>query len=240
MIIANPKGDAIALTSGRPVPNIRLGPEKYAKFAYSARYGFSIESDLRRFDRQALDNMLGFSEDGRYCRVRHVSDVVRLADETLYSEWRPYPDIKVSSWIYWHGSFHIRVHRIRSPAPIMTIEGGFAIRSDRVSGEDKQIGTNMAAVLSPDDGSAIIDLGSSLRRVARVHATAANTNLVAPKAMVPQFFAQLPAGESILFTAVIAEGDPEAVRKAIAHPPEKPDVGELEKLVASRGIEIAG
>ncbi|WP_119392392.1 DUF2264 domain-containing protein [Taklimakanibacter lacteus] len=238
MIIANPKGDAIALVSGRFVPDYRFGAEKYAKFAFSARYGFSIEGNLRRFDRATLDNMIGFSEDGRYFRVRHASDAAQLADETLYCRWRPYPDITVETWIYWHGSFHIRVHRIKSPGPIMTIEGGFAIKADGVSAKDKLVGPTVAAVLSAEDGSAVVDLGSSVMRRLRVHATSVNTNLLVPKAIVPQLFGQLPAGETILFTAVIAEGNPEAVRKALETPPARPDIRQLEELVARRGAAV--
>ena len=44
-------------------PVARLA-EKYGKFAYSTRYGFSIEADDRLFAGAICDNMLGFSDDG--------------------------------------------------------------------------------------------------------------------------------------------------------------------------------
>lgn len=129
MIIANPLGDAVVLVSGQDSGDLRLGPEKYGKFAYSARYAFSVESDPRRFDQAVFDSSIGFSEDGRHFRVRQESEIARIVDETLYSRWRPFQDIVVESWTYWHGPFHVRVHRIDTPAGISTIEGGFAIRA---------------------------------------------------------------------------------------------------------------
>lgn len=237
MVIANPKGDAIALVSGQDA-KVRYGPEKYAKFAYSARYGFSVESDLRRFDQAVLDNGLGFSEDGKYFRVRLASAVARLAEETLYSKWNPYPDISVESWSYWEGPFQIRVHKISAPAAIMTIEGGFAIRADGLSGRNTTTRPGLAAIESPSDLSAILDIGSSVERRMRVHWAAPNTNLIASRTVVPQLFAELPAGETVLMTAVIAEGDREAVRTALARPPAKPDIDALQKLIKSKGVDL--
>lgn len=229
MIIANPPGDAVALTNSPVLADFRHGPEKYGKFAYSARYAFSIESDLRRFDQAVFDNALGFSEDGRHFRTRESNDHTQLAGETLYSAWRPYPDIKVESWTWWHGAFHIRVHRIETAAGIMTIEGGFAIRVSRPSDMKAALKPDLAAVETASDHSAIIDLGSTVSRRVRVHRPPPNTNLVAPTTAVPQLFAQLPGGVTVLACAVIAQGDSEAVRAALGDPPPRPDIAELEK-----------
>lgn len=230
MIIANPPGDAIALAATPATADVRHEHEKYRKFAYSARYGFSIESDLRRFDRAVLDNTLGFSEDGRYFRVREKTEASQLADETLYCRWRPFPDIRVESWLWWQGAFHIRVHRVTTPAPITTIEGGFAIKAERAADARETLDKDKAGVETAADHSAIIDLGSTIPRRVRLHRASPNTNLVAPRTVVPQLFAQLPAGTTVLACGVIAQGDPEAVRAALAHPPSRPDLAHLETL----------
>lgn len=238
MLVANPRGDAIALVSGPDSGRTRYGPEKYAKFAYSARYGFSIESDLRRFDQAVLDNAIGFSEGGDHFRVRQSSEIARLADEMLYGLWRPFPDVKVESFVYWHGAFHIRVHKIATPAAIMTIEGGFAIGARGLSSKNTTIKTGIAAIESPTDYSAILDLGSTVARRMRVNWAPPNTNLIEPLTAVPQLFAELPAGETVLISAIIAEGNPAAVREALTRPPAKPDIRKLEEQVASRGVDI--
>ncbi len=49
MVMMPVNGDVVALSSGQENRQMRFGSEKYAKFAYSARYAFSIESDERGF-----------------------------------------------------------------------------------------------------------------------------------------------------------------------------------------------
>ena len=235
MIIANPPGDAVALVATPTVPDVRYEEEKYRKFAYSARYGFSIESDLRRFDQAVLDNMLGFSEDGRHFRVREQTESSHLLGETLYCRWHPYPDIGVESWLWWQGAFHVRVHRIVTQAGVMTIEGGFAIGDGGTGDVRETLAKDRAAVETAADHSAILDLGSTVPRRVRLHRPPPNTNLVAPRTVVPQLFAELPAGTTILACAVIAEGNPEAVRAALAHPPPRPDLARLEAI--ARGAQ---
>lgn len=235
MIIANPPGDAIALVTGQELNSFRSGPEKYCKFAYSARYGFSIESDLRRFEQAALDNSIGFSDDGRHFRVRESHKSARIAEATLYSLWRPYPGVTVESWTYWHEAFHIRVHRVKTPASILTIEGGFAVGAPSIANRNRP---GMAVVETQTDCSAIADLGSSVDRSVRIHRAPPNTNLIAPRSLVPQLFAELPAGTSILACAVIAQGDVASVRAALDRLPPQPDVAALADLVQRKGVDV--
>lgn len=238
MIIANPPGDAIALVSGQDTGRFRYAAEKYAKFAYSARYGFSIESDFRRFDQAVLDNSLGFSRDGQHFYARQASEVAYLAEATLYSRWRPLPDIKVESWIYWDGLFHLRVHWIESPTPIMTVEGGFALNADGFAGDVGSGRRGIAEATSGSDHSAIFDLGSSASRRTRVLRAPPNTNIIVPRTVVPQLYGELPAGETLLICAVIAGADGAAVRHALATPPARPDIKALAELVADKGVDV--
>ncbi|MGO7718972.1 DUF2264 C-terminal domain-containing protein, partial [Rhizobium johnstonii] len=64
MVIMRAGGDFVALSSGQENLQMRCVTEKYAKFAYSARYGFSVESYERAFALAAFDSALAFSDDG--------------------------------------------------------------------------------------------------------------------------------------------------------------------------------
>lgn len=238
MLVANPPGDAIALASGQQNLTMRFGAEKYAKFAYSARYGFSVESDDRKFFDAVFDGAIGFSDDGRHGRARETNEKALIADDTLYALWRPYPDVAVESWLYWAEPFHVRVHRIRTPRPLHTIEGGFAAARLADAVPMVEEGAGRASVETEADLSAIIDLGSSVKRTARAHRAPPNTNLIAPKTVVPQLLGELPAGESLLICAVIAQGNPAAVRKALESVPPRPDMPALERLVVERGVPV--
>src|SRR5262249_23575445 len=58
MIILRSSTHAVALSSGQSSHRLRQGTAKYAKFAYSSLFGFSVESDYGATDRGVYDNML--------------------------------------------------------------------------------------------------------------------------------------------------------------------------------------
>jgi Uncharacterized protein conserved in bacteria (DUF2264) len=238
MVVANPPGDAIALASGQQNLSMRFGAEKYAKFVYSARYGFRVESDDRRFFDAVFDGTIGFSDDGRHGRTRETNETALIADDTLYALWRPFPDVEVESWVYWAEPFHVRVHRIRTPRVLHTIEGGFAAARQADIAPNIEAGRGLAVAETTADLSAIVDLGSTIERMGRTHRAPPNTNLIAPKTIVPQLLGEVPTGESLLACAVIAQGDPWAVREALKTLPPRPDMAALERLVASRGVPV--
>jgi hypothetical protein len=66
-----------------------------------------------------------------------------------------------------------------------------------------------------------------------------NTNMIVAKTLVPQLRGEIPAGETVLFTAVIATGDRQAVSRAWLTPPGKPDLSSLEAIVAKEGITVS-
>jgi hypothetical protein len=239
-VIANPPGDAIALSCGQQTSSgntfVRFGPEKYAKFAYSARYGFSIENDPWRFNNAVLDSMIGFSDDGVHFRVREDNEVALVADDLLYGLWKPFADVSVETWLHWDGDYQVRVHRIDTPRRLSTIEGGFA--AARGESVDVDVGEGRAIVTTQDDISAVFDLSPGARRQGRGHVTAPNTNLVSAKTVVPQLIGELPAGITVLSIAVIAQRNGAVVRNALRQPPGMPDVEALVSRVSKAGIPV--
>lgn len=238
-VLVNSPGNVIALSSGQENREMRFGPEKYAKFAYSSRYGFSIESDERRFADAVFDSMLGFSDDGRHFRVRESNAEARIAGSALYARWHPYPDVTVETYLIPAGPFwHVRVHRIHSPRPLDTIEGGFAIaRSD---GDPANLSEEEGAAMveTTEDIAGIRDLGSTVPRQGRGHKAPPNTNLIVAKTSVPQLRGRIGVGESLLVTAVLASADLAGGRAAWARPPAMPDVRELDAIRGATGITI--
>jgi hypothetical protein len=168
MIVANPPGDAVALSCGQQTEPTnrwaRLGAQKYAKFAYSARYGFSVESDPLRLSEAVLDSMIGFSSDGQHYRFREYNEEALLAGDLLFARWRPYADVAVESWVYWQDDHHVRVHRITTPRRLVTVEGGFAVPRPPGPVEGHRAAPGEAIIQTPADLSALFDLSPGLRR----------------------------------------------------------------------------
>src|SRR3569832_843984 len=127
MVMMHTPGNVVALSSGQQNWEMRSGAEKYAKFAYSSRYAFSVEVDERAYHKGAFDGALALSDDNRHYRVREQNDVARLAGNVLYAEWHPWRDVKVETWLMPASPWHIRVHRITTPRELHMFEGGFVV-----------------------------------------------------------------------------------------------------------------
>lgn len=240
-VIASPPGDVIALSNGQQTSAgntfVRFGPEKYAKFAYSARYGFSIENDPWRFRNAVLDSMIGFSDDGIHFRVREDNEQALVTDDgLLYGLWKPYTDVSVETFLYWEGDYHIRVHRIETPRALSTIEGGFAM--PRLEKMSLDAGEGNAMAISDKDISAAFDLSPQAKRLGRCLLTAPNTNLVASKTVVPQLLGDIVSGVTVLAVAVLAQASTPTALDVLKRPPVAQDIETLRERISARGVPV--
>ena len=104
--------------------------EKYSKFTYSSRYGFSVPRSYHGLKGAATDNMLTFVKEG-FCFVRRKCERVRiLEDGTVYSEWSPYNGVKVETSIMPTKTGHIRKHVIYSEEACEVYDCSFATKDD--------------------------------------------------------------------------------------------------------------
>jgi hypothetical protein len=242
MIIFNPPEDVIALAGGQEEHQswLRMAAEKYCKFAYSARYGFGVETDFRQFDGGSFDNMLAFSDDGLHFRVREGNQEVRIAENLLYAKWSPYRDVIVETWSMPAVPWHLRIHRIHSPRPYRIIEGGFAVsRPDGCSGGATEEGAGIASVVTATDFSGIRDLGSTVARTGRALKALPNSNLINAKTTVPQLLGEITPGETILIAAVLALGNPKGGQAAWNQFPPVPMLSDLEEIIRTKGSEVS-
>jgi hypothetical protein len=237
MVMIHTPGNVVALSSGQQNREMRAGAEKYAKFVYSSRYGFSVEADARAYDKGAFDGALALSDDGRHFRVREQNEVARLAGSLLYSEWFPWTDVKVETWLLPASPWHIRVHRITTPRALHATEGGFAV--GRADGNTDIVveETGRAVARTPTDLSAIVDLMTADRRVGRTQKALPNTNLIVARTLVPQLRGRIATGVTVLASAAMAL-PAEHADAALAAVPSLPDLAALEAL-AAHGVEVS-
>ncbi|WP_418138173.1 DUF2264 domain-containing protein [Agrobacterium sp. El2ro-1b] len=239
MVMMRTKGNVTALSSGQENLSMRGGPEKYAKFAYSSRYGFGVEVDERGFKTNGFDNMLAFSDDGLHYRVRETNQKVLLAGNNLRATWKPFPDVEVETTLAAAGDWHIRLHRISSPRPLSVTEGGFAINRNDGDRDVVSEATGRATADCGTDISAILDLGSSVTRQGIALKALPNTNLINAKTTVPQLRGDIPAGTTLLACAVFAGLTGPESEKALAAAPALPDIKALDRLFAERGVSVS-
>lgn len=203
------RSHVVALTSGQREPWIRHAGEKYAKFAYSTAFAFSVPVGRRGLTQAAADSMLALSDDGEYFRVREKTIEAVYEDGALRSHWQPLPGVDIETWLIPAPPWHIRVHRLRTERPLWSAEGGFALNrtgDDPLANEGlHDTGTGVASARYPAGASGIKDLlGQRTGEIVRVDP---NTNLLYPRTVLPTLTARHAPGKYWLACAVLADVD---------------------------------
>jgi len=189
------------LTAGQLELNNYVNTEaKYTKFAYSSRFGFTIERGRFGLKHAACDSMLLLADGDNYFRGRRECEAVRIDENYIFSRWSPWHDVHIESWLVPFGEWHLRLHRINSARKLQTVEGGFAV----IKTEPQLIGRG--SYLSAANGSsAIVDLSPAVNRQPDCVVTPPNSSVMfADCAAIPVLAATVPQGESWLCCAVTA------------------------------------
>lgn len=157
--------------------------EKYAKFAYSTKFSFSVAHSQIVLHENAPDNMLAFVIDGDdYVFVRKASLDYQILPDRVISTWSPFPGIKVTTAIIPNAEGHCRIHEIESNYDCMAYDCGFAV---------EKFTKEFYSEVTPD--GAYADSGRLACRVTGTGPEAAgyliqadpNTNLLHPNTVIP-------------------------------------------------------
>ncbi|MFN6935312.1 MAG: DUF2264 domain-containing protein [Tsuneonella sp.] len=238
MVAMHTPGNVVVLSSGQQHDRMRGAAEKYGKFAYSTRYGFSVEADDRHFAAAAFDSMLGLSDDGIHFRMRETLTEAMIVGDTLYSRWQPWRDVTVETWLLPASPWHIRVHRIETPRPLRTKEGGFAIARADFNVDVAEQGQGRAVWYGQGDVSAIVDLASAAGREGYAMSPVANTNMIHAKTLLPQLCGDIPSGITVLSTAVVALARTHMRPEILKAVPVAPEPAVLAQLFAAAGQRV--
>ena len=131
MVIQRGKENVVALVPGRLVADGHSHTvEKYSKFAYSSKFGFSIMRSNVTLAECAPDSMLAFEAYG-YFFVKDVIDPdFTVSDERLIFSWSPIKGTHVKTTIEPTQTGHIRTHEITSDVECKAYDCGFAVSTD--------------------------------------------------------------------------------------------------------------
>ncbi|POT56783.1 hypothetical protein C3432_15450 [Citrobacter amalonaticus] len=196
-------GHVTMLTSGQLELNNYVNTEaKYTKFAYSSRFGFTIERGRYGIKHAACDSMLLLAEGDNYFRGRRQCDDVRVEENFIFSRWSPWQDVTIDSWLVPFGEWHIRLHRINSARTLQTVEGGFAVMK-----ADHQLRERGCLLAAENGTSIIVDLSPAVARQPDSVVTPPNSSIMfAQCASIPTLTTEISQGESWLCCAVAASG----------------------------------
>ncbi|WP_128382009.1 DUF2264 domain-containing protein [Streptomyces cavernae] len=216
-VLMRAHGDVTVLAGRQHHPWLRHGAEKYAKFAYSTRFGFSLPSGPLGLAQGAYDSMLALSDDGgAHYRVREEPAAPDTAADTVSSTWRPWPDVEITTWLTAAPPWHVRVHRVRSGRALHTAEGAFAV--DRDAGAAGAAGTGYARASAPAGFTGLRDLDGL--REGEVIDCLPGTNVLARRTALPTLIGELPPGEHWLRCSVLGAPDGPEAEAAWRQPPD--------------------
>ncbi len=172
---------------------------KYEKFAYSTVFGFSVSKSRMLLKAGAFDSMLAVSLDGVVWQPRYGCETFSITDQSVQAVWKPFPSVTVETEILPAGSWHIRRHRIHTETALCIAEGGFAIAA----------GEGSAELVQPCDAAITAPWGiSGVKAIAgydsaEIVRPEPNTNLMAPRTLLPTLRAVLQPGDHELVCAVL-------------------------------------
>ncbi|KOR89334.1 DUF2264 domain-containing protein [Paenibacillus solani] len=224
MLICKPEDDGhiTALASGQ-MANFEMAHSaaKYAKFAYSTRFGFSVPKGYYGLGEGAYDSMLALSECDEHYRVRRFCEDFRIEESHVYSRWLPWHDVEIRTWLIPVGLWHVRIHRIRSDRPLTAAEGGFAVgrMTDFALNETEAVKAeaDRIAAMMPGGISGIVNVQGYGGAI--IVYPEANTNLLKPRTMIPTLTARLEPGEHVLISAVYGASNCDENRIGYGFPP---------------------
>lgn len=175
------EGHAVAFPLGLQIGHVHAHmEEKYSKFAYSSKYGFSVMHSPVNFWEAAPDSVLSFEIDG-HVFIRRTIDKGYVENNKVISDWSPFVGINVHSEIIPNENGHIRKHIIESDYDCVAYDSGFAVKVGDNSCTVKSIEGNGEAVLQRVDP---------------------NTNLIHSKTDIPTVKYKIAKGRNVIETEV--------------------------------------
>ncbi|MBU5348326.1 DUF2264 domain-containing protein [Paenibacillus lautus] len=196
---------------------------KYAKFAYSNLFGFSVPKGNFGLEQGAYDNNLALAEKDNLYRTRRKCEKIQVEDTFIYSLWKPWNNVKVETWIVPGAPWHVRIHRIQTERELDLAEGGFALPKEMsiyegYSEKDFLVNDRGVAAFLPWGGTGIKSLLGEMNGEF-IHAEP-NTNLVHPHTMIPTLRGVLEPGTHWIASAVFAYTQLDNAKKAYEQVPE--------------------
>ena len=170
-------------------------PEKYSKFAYSTRFGFSIAKSQIVLHENAPDSSLAFVIDGDdYVFVRKYSDSYEVFPDRVVSSWHPFPGITVTSTVIPKEYGHLRIHEIHSQYDCFAYDCGFSVKKF-TEGYEQKAEEHTASV--SHKGQACRVSGEGPEAAGLVIEADPNTNVLYPNGSIPAVSYRIKKGETV-------------------------------------------
>lgn len=204
MVIQRGKEHVVALVPGRTEADGHSHTiEKYAKFAYSSKFGFSIARSYVTLQECAPDSMLAFEAYGYLFVKNTLEKGYTIDEEKLIYTWQPISGIRVTTTIEPTAAGHIRRHQILSEIECRAYDCGFALSSADEEGSGgfwQKQEASQAEMKNRDGYCRVVSLQGGGK--GEILIPDPNTNLMHPKTRIPMAVYEICPGEQTIVTEV--------------------------------------
>lgn len=216
LLLTRPEDNAFvtAYTAGNHAFEHMHEDEKYEKFAYSTQFAFSVVKEAGTLQKGAYDSMLAVKREGHdLWHARSGCERFELSEERVAFTWSPMEGVRIESEIRpLDGYWHVRRHVVHTETAIEAAEGAFSIPRDwagkrpcdRVRTALESDARHAAA--HGEKGSTAIYALSGYDEGEVIYPEC-NTNLMAPRTVLPMLRARLTPGTHTLVCAVYCVPD---------------------------------
>lgn len=173
--------------------------DKYSKFVYSTKFGFSVAKAAMTYGEGAWDNTLAVAIDGAYYRSKGEVASYQLTESFVAYTWYPYRGVCIHTTIYPMGEWHVRIHELVTSLPITVKEGGFSVPKETANVTSNQL--DQTATITTTKLTTKICGVQGYEEVATI-SPEPNTSLFFPRTIFPYLKAELPAGTHQLIALV--------------------------------------
>lgn len=200
MVVQRGRGGVTALLPGRrQTDDHGHTQEKYGKFAYSSKFGFSVSRSPLSLAECAPDSTLAFQVDGFVYMKNLTEPGFTVNGREIAMDWSPLPGIRVHTVLRPNETGHRRIHTIESGYDCTAYDCGFALDTGDPTPFARREEGNRARVDSGADYCAVTALTPGEGRVLIPHP---NTNLIAPKTSIPMAVYTIHKGVQTIETQV--------------------------------------
>jgi hypothetical protein len=200
--------EVTAVNPGQPVLDWpRNAPQKYSKCAYSTRFGLTVPLSVPTPAEGGLDGVISLSDDGRFFRVREQCFDGEVRDGAAYSQWRPWAEVELTTWLLAEPTGHLRIHRLTTKRKLWAIDAGFAVPyTDKVTRQLLADASSGPVVRAPAGASLLRPLLG--KPEAECVDVGANGHLLASLSAMPILRSTCAPGTHWLATWVAGSADP--------------------------------
>lgn len=208
MVLSRTRDDTVALVAGH---STRF-PEKYAKHAYSTRFGFSVGSRRTGLGGAGHDGTLALSTDEEDWRVPAKPDRVLVSEQVIHRRSSPWDDVDVDTWLMPAPPWHARVHRIETERSLHLAAGGFPVaRPERLDSDPVKVRSEAGLLAAGPNGASGIRLVAGDGEPTLVDQDP-NTNVRTPRTSVPTIHGSADRGTTWLCVGATGGRDPDSVQ----------------------------